>query len=49
MIFPQKLICAFALDVRFAFEAYLNEKESARTLMNATKGAQYLYLFANRE
>ncbi len=47
---PQEPIRTFALEVRFAFEAYLNkESASARTLMNATKLAQYFHFFANRE
>ncbi len=47
---PQEPICPFVLKVRVAFEAYLNEKRaSARTFMNATKRAQYLYFFANSE
>ncbi len=47
---PQEPICAFAPEVRVAFEAYLNkEHPSGRTSMNATQHAQYLQFFANRE
>lgn len=47
---PQEPICAFASEVRIAFEAYLNEERAlARTLMNTTKRAQYLHFFANPE
>ena len=47
---PQEPIRAFAPEVRIAFEAYLNEERaSARTLMNATKRAQYLHFLANPE
>lgn len=47
---PQEPIRAFAPEVRISFEAYLNEERaSARTLMNATKRAQYLQFLANPE
>ena len=47
---PQKLIRAFTLEVGVAFDAYFNEERAtAKTLINATKRAQYFYFLANRE
>ncbi len=49
-LFKDHGIRAFAPEVRTAFETYLNEERaSARTLMNATKRAQYLHFLANPE
>lgn len=47
---PQDPVHAFTPKIKVVFEAYLNNvNKSEKSLMNATKLAQYLYIFVNPE